>query len=88
MRLRAALGFTFATLLLGSAPARADLQSDIDQSVAILEQLPENAIPASKLEKAYGLAIFNLVKGAAALGVGGGKGVLVARTDSGWSGFR
>lgn len=82
---RAALGFVIGALVLGSSPARADLQSDIDQAVAILERMPPRAIPEDVAKKAHGFAILNLFKAAAGFSLGGGKGVLVARTDNGWS---
>jgi lipid-binding SYLF domain-containing protein len=48
-------------------------------------RLPSGAIPASVLEKAYGLAIVDVFAMGAGVGILGGQGVVVARTPAGWS---
>jgi lipid-binding SYLF domain-containing protein len=80
-----ALAFVFAVLALGGSPARADLQSEIDQAVAILERLPDGALPESVMEKAYGLGIVDVFTLGAGVSLAGGQGVVVARTPTGWS---
>ncbi len=74
-----------SVIAIGATPARADLATEVDQAVAVLERLPEGALPASVLEKAYGLAIVDVFKLGAGLGLSGGQGVVVARTPDGWS---
>jgi lipid-binding SYLF domain-containing protein len=72
------------------ATARADgaMQDDIDQAAAILERfqsIPESAIPFMVMREARGLAILNVTK-AGFIGSGSyGNGIVVARTDKGWS---
>jgi lipid-binding SYLF domain-containing protein len=82
-----ALGLVVTGLLFAAAPAWADLQADIDQAVDTLGRMPAEAIPASVLENAHGIAIVTGLKAAATFGIRGGKGVVVARTPGGgWSG--
>ena len=82
----------FASALVLStlaAPARAGLQDDVDQAVAIVERfrdLPEKSIPDAVLHQARGLAILTVVKAGFGFSAQGGKGLVIARTDSGWSG--
>ena len=76
-------------VVLGASPAYADLQDDVDQAATIIERfqaVPENAIPQAVLKDAKGLAIMTVIKAGFGISGRGGKGVVVARTRSGWSG--
>ncbi|HNU71917.1 MAG TPA: YSC84-related protein [Thermodesulfobacteriota bacterium] len=76
-------------LLLGSPTCADGLQDDVDQAVGILkrfEEIPEQSVPPAVLKNAKGLAIFTVAKAGFVLSARGGTGVVVARTDSGWSG--
>ena len=76
-------------VILGASPAYADLQDDVDQAATIIERfqaVPENAIPQAVLKDAKGLAIMTVIKAGFGISGRGGKGVVVARTRSGWSG--
>jgi lipid-binding SYLF domain-containing protein len=85
--------FSIAAVMLGAclvaASARANYQDDVDQAVAIIQnfqRIPEQAIPTAVLRQARGLAILTVTK-AGFIGSGrGGKGIVIARTDKGWSG--
>jgi lipid-binding SYLF domain-containing protein len=74
----------------GGREALADgFQDDVDQAVAILdrfEKMPEQAIPIAVLKDAKGLAILTVAKAGFIVSGRGGKGVVIARTDKGWSG--
>ena len=65
------------------------MQQDVDQATSIIQrfqEIPEKGIPPSVLKTARGVAILTVTK-AGFLGSGrGGTGVVVARTDKGWSG--
>jgi SH3 domain-containing YSC84-like protein 1 len=65
------------------------MQAEVDQAATILERfvaMPESGIPPAVLRDAQGLAILNVTK-VGFLGSGrGGSGVVVARTEKGWSG--
>jgi lipid-binding SYLF domain-containing protein len=76
-------------LCLAASPARADMEEDIDRAVSIIErfqEIPESAIPPAVLRDARGLAILTITKAGFIVSGRGGTGVVVARTDSGWSG--
>ncbi len=77
-------------LLAGLAPAvHADMQADVDQAVTIIErfqEIPEQAIPQAVLREAKGLAILTVTKGGFIVSARGGTGIVVARTEKGWSG--
>jgi lipid-binding SYLF domain-containing protein len=85
--------FSIAAVMLGAclvaASARANYQDDVDQAVAIIQnfqRIAEQAIPTAVLRQARGLAILTVTK-AGFIGSGrGGKGIVIARTDKGWSG--
>jgi lipid-binding SYLF domain-containing protein len=65
------------------------LQSDVDQSVAVIERfdaIPEKAIPPAVMRAARGVAILTVTKVGFIGSVRGGTGVVVARVDKGWSG--
>src|SRR6188474_562770 len=90
MKIKIAL---FITALLGSTLAgslvRADMQDDVDRAVSIIErfsEIPETAIPPAVLRDAKGVAILTVTKAGFVLSGRGGTGVVVARTDGGWSG--
>ena len=80
-----AVALILSSLALGASPARADLQSEVDHAVGILERMPPGAIPQEVLAKAHGLVIVEWFKLGAVLGIAGGQGIVVARTPSGWS---
>jgi lipid-binding SYLF domain-containing protein len=80
-----AVALILGSLVLGISPARADLQSEVDFAVGILERMPPGAIPQEVLDKAQGLVIVEWFKLGAVLGLAGGQGIVVARTPSGWS---
>lgn len=86
------LGFILGIVLafcMVSAPALADLQEDIDRAVGIIErfqEIPESAIPPAVLRDAKGLAILTVTKAGFVVSGRGGTGLVVARTDKGWSG--
>ena len=72
-----------------AAPAHADMQDDIDRAVSIIErfqEIPKSAIPPAVLRDAKGLAIMTVTKAGFIVSGRGGTGVVVARTDNGWSG--
>lgn len=74
-------------LLTGSA--QANYQDDIDQAVTIIESfqhIPEQAIPTAVLRDARGLAILTVTKAGFIVSGRGGKGIVIARTEKGWSG--
>jgi lipid-binding SYLF domain-containing protein len=65
------------------------MQQDVDQATAIIQrfqEIPEKGIPPSVLKAARGLAILTVTKAGFIGSVRGGSGVVVARTDKGWSG--
>lgn len=65
------------------------MQDDVDQALTILKRfqsIPENAIPPAVMRDAKGLAILTITKVGFIFSGRGGKGVVVARTDKGWSG--
>lgn len=69
--------------------AQATLQEDVDRAVSIIErfeEIPERAIPPAVLRDAKGVAILTLTKAGFVVSGRGGTGVVVARTENGWSG--
>lgn len=77
------------TLLLATSVAHADMQDDVDRAVSIIErfsEIPETAIPPAVLRDAKGVAILTMTKAGFILSGRGGTGVVVARTEKGWSG--
>src|SRR5262245_57420286 len=65
------------------------MQADVDQATAIIqrfEAMPEKAIPPSVLKAARGVAILTVTKAGFIGSARGGSGVVLARTDKGWSG--
>jgi SH3 domain-containing YSC84-like protein 1 len=82
------LTIVFALCVTASA-AHADLQDDVDRAVSIIErfeEIPESAIPPRVLRDAKGLAIITVTKAGFIVSGRGGTGVVVARTEKGWSG--
>jgi SH3 domain-containing YSC84-like protein 1 len=76
-------------LVLAVSAARADTQEDIDRAVSIIErfsEIPETAIPPAVLRDAKGVAILTVAKAGFVLSGRGGTGVVIARTEKGWSG--
>ena len=69
--------------------AHADMQDDVDRAVAIIErfsEIPETAIPPAVLRDAKGLAILTVTKAGFVVSGRGGTGIVIARTEKGWSG--
>jgi lipid-binding SYLF domain-containing protein len=69
--------------------SRETMQADVDQAVAIIERfeaIPERAIPPAVMRAARGLAILTVTKAGFIGSVRGGTGVVIARTETGWSG--
>lgn len=87
MKTICALLFTCFFFLIGAEAATE--QEVVNQSASILRgfrRMPERGIPARVLRNARGLAIVTVVKIGFGLSGKGGQGVVVARTDNGWSG--
>lgn len=71
------------------AQAHALMQEDVDQAVSIMErflEIPENAIPPAVMRDAKGVAILTMTKLGFLVSGRGGTGIVVARTENGWSG--
>ena len=65
------------------------MQADVDQATAIIqrfEAIPEKGIPPAVMRAAKGLAILTVTKAGFIGSARGGTGVVVARTEKGWSG--
>jgi lipid-binding SYLF domain-containing protein len=76
------------SLAVTTAAAHAAMQDDVDRAVAIIErfeEIPEKAIPPRVLRDAKGLAILTMTKAGFILSGRGGSGVILARTEHGWS---
>ena len=85
--------YFFAMVVLGwsllPAIAHADLQEDVVRAASIierLEEIPETAIPPRVLRDETGVAILTVTKAGFIVSGRGGTGVIVARTEKGWSG--
>lgn len=77
------------SLCLATSVAHADLQEDVDRAVSIIERfevIPETAIPPAIMRDAKGLAILTVTKAGFVLSGRAGTGIVIARTESGWSG--
>ena len=89
--MRAIIFLMVATLLSSCSTTSPEIamQQDVDQATSIIQrfqEIPEKGIPPSVLKAARGVAILTVTK-AGFLGSGrGGTGVVVARTDKGWTG--
>ena len=80
------VGLVFFSL---ASSAQAIMQDDVDQAVSILNRfgaIPETAIPPAVMRDAKGVAILTITKLGFVLSGRGGTGIVVARTESGWSG--
>ena len=83
------IGAILLTACLFAAAAHADMQDDINQAVSVLDrfqEIPESAIPDVIMREAKGLAILTLTKAGFVFSGRGGSGIVVARTEKGWSG--
>jgi SH3 domain-containing YSC84-like protein 1 len=77
------------TVCLNIGAAQASMQDDVDQAVAIIQrfqEIPEKAIPDAVLRNAKGLAILTVTKAGFIGSARGGSGIVIAKTDKGWSG--
>ncbi len=87
-----AIIFLIVTTLLTSCSttsSRDETQADVDQAAAVIqrfEAIPEKGIPPSVMKAARGLAILTVTKAGFLASGRGGKGVVVARLNKGWSG--
>jgi lipid-binding SYLF domain-containing protein len=88
-----AIIFLIAVTLLSACSTLAPqdaMQADVEQAAAIIERFqsfnPDQAIPPAILRSARGLANHTVTKSAFIGSVRGGTGVVVARTQNGWSG--
>jgi lipid-binding SYLF domain-containing protein len=64
------------------------MQRDIDQATSVIERfgaIPEQGIPPAVMKAARGVAIMTVTKAGFIGSARGGTGVLVARTEKGWS---
>ncbi|HXV84734.1 MAG TPA: YSC84-related protein [Candidatus Binatia bacterium] len=83
------IGAILLTAYLATANAQAAMQDDIDQALSVLErfqEIPESAIPDVIMRDARGLAVMTITKAGFIFSGRGGTGIVVARTDKGWSG--
>jgi len=79
----------FSVALVASPVSAAGLQDEVDQAATIIERfqaVPEKGIPEAVLKDAKGVAIMTVIKAGFGISGRGGKGVVVARTNKGWSG--
>jgi lipid-binding SYLF domain-containing protein len=88
-RLLTITAMCFLLVFLGHASVFAgELQEDIDQAVSILErfqEIPEKSIPPSVLKGSRGLAILTVTKVGFIVSGRGGTGIVISRTEDGWS---
>jgi len=90
--MKATIFLVFAVLVVAcstNAPSHDSVQRDVDQAAAVIERfeaIPESAIPPAVMRAARGLAILTVTKAGFIGSVRGGTGIVVARTDKGWSG--
>ena len=64
------------------------MQADVDQAAAIIERfeaIPEKGIPPGVIKAARGLAILTVTKAGFIGSARGGTGVVLTRTEKGWS---
>jgi lipid-binding SYLF domain-containing protein len=77
------------TACLDIAAVHASVQDDVDQAVTIIQrfqEIPEKTIPDTVLRNAKGLAILTVTKAGFIGSARGGSGIVIAKTDKGWSG--
>jgi SH3 domain-containing YSC84-like protein 1 len=89
--MRAIVFFITATLFTSCATTSPHdaMQADVDQAAAIIERfeaIPERGIPPAIMRAARGVAILTVTKAGFIGSARGGSGVVVARTEKGWSG--
>jgi lipid-binding SYLF domain-containing protein len=90
--MRASIASIFAVLLtvfLSTGGAHANMQDDINQALSVIErfqEIPETGVPEVIMREARGLAILTVTKAGFIFSGRGGTGIVVARTDKGWSG--
>ena len=73
---------------LNITAAHAGVQDDVDQAVTIIQRfqaIPERAVPDWVLRNAKGLAILTVTKAGFIGSARGGSGIVIARTEKGWS---
>jgi SH3 domain-containing YSC84-like protein 1 len=83
------IGAILLAACLATTAAHATMQDDVNQAVSIIErfqEIPESAIPDVIMREAKGLAIITITKAGFVFSGRGGTGIVVARTDKGWSG--
>lgn len=76
-------------VVLSLAAANATEQDTVDRSAVTIREfqhMPEKGIPSRMLRHARGLAIISVVKAGFIFSGKAGEGVVVARTEHGWSG--
>ncbi|HXG52801.1 MAG TPA: YSC84-related protein [candidate division Zixibacteria bacterium] len=89
--MRATIFLVVAALFAACATVSPEnaMQADVDQAAAIIERfeaIPESGIPPAVMRAARGLAILNVTKAGFVGSVRGGSGIVVQRTETGWSG--
>jgi SH3 domain-containing YSC84-like protein 1 len=83
------MGGILLSACLVTVAAHATMQDDVDQAVSVIErfqEIPETAIPDVIMREAKGLAIITVTKAGFVFSGRGGSGIVVARTEKGWSG--
>jgi len=83
------LFFIVVLFSLSLIAANATEQDIVDRSAVTVREfrnMPEKGLPPRILRRARGLAIISVVKGAFIFSARAGEGVVVARTEHGWSG--
>ena len=89
---RPPLHLIFSVILLCGClipTAYASMQDDIEQATTIVQRfkgIPEKSIPPAVMRTAKGLAILTITKVGFIFSARGGKGIVVTRTNTGWSG--
>jgi lipid-binding SYLF domain-containing protein len=88
--MRAIVFLIIATVFTSCATTspRETMQADVDQAAAIIERfeaIPEKGIPPAVMRAARGVAILTVTKAGFIGSARGGTGVVVARTEKGWS---
>jgi lipid-binding SYLF domain-containing protein len=90
MKAKVAFLLAMAFVICFSATAAlADMEEDLDRAISIVErfqEIPESAIPPAVLRDAKGLAILTMTKAGFIVSGRGGTGLVIARTQNGWSG--
>ena len=84
-----ALSLMISLSLVAPRAFATGLQDDVDQATTILQrfkQMPEKSIPDHVMKDAKGLAIMTAVKAGVIFSGQAGKGIVIARTEHGWSG--